>query len=86
MIGLSEAAPTPNPAPRGGELFLVRFGGRPPAKPHHWEGDGSSAQAYSAVAANKMSGLRDFVGYGQPSWLLHTGQAQGQPVHMVSTP
>ena len=36
MIGLSEAAPTPNPAPRGGELFLVRFGGRTPAKPHHW--------------------------------------------------
>ncbi len=25
MIGLSEAAPTPNPAPRGGKLFLVRF-------------------------------------------------------------
>ncbi len=36
MIGLSEAAPTPNPAPRGGELFLVRLGGRPPAQPHHW--------------------------------------------------
>ncbi|MBK9050478.1 MAG: hypothetical protein IPL78_06025 [Chloroflexi bacterium] len=31
-------------------------------------------------------GLRDFVGYGQPLWLPHTGQAQGQPVHLVSTP
>ncbi len=31
-------------------------------------------------------GLQDFVGYGQPLWLPHTGQAQGQPVHLVSTP
>ncbi|MBP7999165.1 MAG: hypothetical protein KA314_00710 [Chloroflexi bacterium] len=36
--------------------------------------------------AEQTTGLRDFVGYGQPLWLPHTGQAQGQPVHMVSTP
>ncbi len=32
------------------------------------------------------TGLQDFVGYGQPLWLPHTGQAQGPPVHIVSTP
>ncbi len=30
--------------------------------------------------------LWGFVGYGQPLWLPHTGQAQGQPLHLVSTP
>ncbi len=35
MLGIS---PTPNPAPRGGELFPARFGGRTPPKPRRGEG------------------------------------------------
>ncbi len=33
----------------------------------------------------KITVLGDFAGYGQPLW-PHTGQVQGQPVHLVSTP
>jgi hypothetical protein len=33
-----------------------------------------------------FGGFRDFVGYGQPQGLPHAGQAQGQPVYLVSTP
>jgi len=42
--------------------------------------------AWGLCRMTKKTGLRDFVGYGQPLWLPHTGQAQGQPVHLVSTP
>ncbi len=54
-----------------------------PAPGGHGQETGHSPEILRSYT--KM-GLRDFVGYGQPLWLPHTEQAQGQPVQLVSTP
>ncbi len=43
-------------------------------------------RVYIAKEHNLTLVLWGFVGYGQPLWLPHTGQAQGQPLPLVSTP
>ncbi len=68
---------------RGGDFFRQA---RPDVKRSGYDYKGSWHGAWATGWDEQICVFGGFGGYGQPLWLRHTGQAQGQPAHRVSTP